>query len=251
MASQPGTLIMKNRHILIWATLLTVYLLSRAQQTSTRAFFPIASKPQTHFYAQAEKIIGTFYGVQAIITTANPMIRQSYFSYATINISDPNGNWVETGLTKSSTSGCIPKFTWAISPDGYANFINSVIPQIGSQYQFTIYQALSGVWKLIILNSSGVLLIDQTIDNPNMTYGSRLQAAGEVDSVNRINDMGIADILSLQWKDNLGYWQDWNGWMPGVINNPYLIQGTSPDINNNVKISGNNGNPNLPASPCP
>jgi hypothetical protein len=84
-----------------------------------------------------------------------------------------------------------------------------------------------------------------------MNSGDQIQAVGEVMSQTMINDLGISGILSLKWKD-ASIWHTWDGWFHGTIDYPpYQIIGISPDINNNVQVSGNNGNPIPPSAPCP
>ncbi len=64
--------------------------------------------------------------------------------------------------------------------------------------------------------------------------------------------MGISGLLSLKWKYSISQWTYWNGWNSGVVDHPpYSIVGIPPDANNNVQISGNNGNPIPPGAPCP
>lgn len=70
--------------------------------------FIIKSPITTHFYAQAEKQ-GVFYGVWAIIETADPVIREPLFSYASINITGPGGHWIETGWIKKLVIGLCSK----------------------------------------------------------------------------------------------------------------------------------------------
>jgi hypothetical protein len=84
-----------------------------------------------------------------------------------------------------------------------------------------------------------------------MSVGSIIQAVGEVDSPNKLNDMGIAGVLSLKYKRADGIWIAWNGWDQAVIDSPYRVVGVPPDSNNNIQISGNNGNPIPTDAPCP
>jgi hypothetical protein len=102
------------------------------------------------------------------------------------------------------------------------------------------------------MRTDGTVIKSVTIYNPGMNYGSSLQAVGEVDSVSKINDMGISGILSLKWRNLNSQWLYWDGWSSGVIDNPpYNIIGVGPNPYNNVQIYGNNGNPIPPGAPCP
>jgi hypothetical protein len=220
-------------------------------QGQYQIYLPIVYKGRTHFYAQAVNS-GLFYGVWAIIETANPAIREPLFSYSSINISDNNGRWIETGWYKSPTDSCIPKFTWAIQP-GNANVISSPTPTVGFSYQYMIDKVTDGNWRLQILKTDGTVIYSQNISNPGMNSGTLLQAVGEVDSPTEINDMGVSGILSLKWRESTpGIWHMWNGWVPGVIDYPpYQIVGLPSDPGNNVQVYGNNGNPIPPNAPCP
>ncbi len=84
-----------------------------------------------------------------------------------------------------------------------------------------------------------------------MNSGSIIQASGEVQSIRKMNDMGVAGILSLKWKGQ-NNWFYWGGWDLGVLDTlPYNIVGVSPDTNNNVQVFGNNGNPIPTDALCP
>jgi len=63
--------------------------------------------------------------------------------------------------------------------------------------------------------------------------------------------MGVSGLKSLLWKDISSSWYSWNGWQNGIVDSPYQIVGIPPDINNNVQVYGNNGNPIPPSAPCP
>jgi hypothetical protein len=204
----------------------------------------------SHFYAQATKS-GTFYGVWATIETATPKLREQLFSYSSINIIGSSGKWVEAGWIKLQSQGCVPKFSWAIQP-GNANIISNPSPTVGVAYQYIIYRISSGNWKLQIANTSGLVLVDINISNPGMNYGTQIQAVGEVDSPNKLNDMGVSGLLSLKWRNSSSIWYYWNGWTKGVEDNPpYHVVGVTGDPNNNVQVYGNNGNPVPPGAPCP
>jgi hypothetical protein len=107
---------------------------------------------------------------------------------------------VETGWFKSSTNGCIPKFTWVIQP-GNINIIPSPSPTIGIAYQYMIDKVSDGNWRLQILRTDGTVIFSQSISNPGMNYGDLLQAVGEVDSPSKINDLGVSGIISLKWRN--------------------------------------------------
>ncbi len=203
----------------------------------------------SHFYAQAKKN-GTYYGVWATIETADPKIREVYFSYASVNII--NGTkWVETGWVKSSTSGCVPKFSWAIQP-GTANIIDSPRPSVGVAYQYQITRNSPGSWKIRIMNTGGLVLWQTDVTNTGLNSGAEIQAVGEVDSANKKNDMGVSGLLSLKWRDSASIWYNWNGWALGVVNNPpYSVVGVTGDPNNNVQVRGNQGTSVPPGAPCP
>jgi len=240
--------------VFIWGIFLFLNILTSNtkanSQTIYKTFLPIVYKPRSHYYAQVAKS-GIFYGVWATIETANPVIREPLFSYASINILDSYGRWVETGWIKGSFTGCVPKFTWAIQP-GNANIINSPLPTVGVAYQYRIYKNSNGYWGLTIMRTDGTVIKSVSIYNPSMDYGSSLQAVGEVASVSKINDMGVSGILSLKWRDVNLNWFNWDGWSYGVIDNPpYNIFGIPPNPYNNVQIYGNNGNPIPPGAPCP
>lgn len=219
-----------------------------------KIFLPLLSKSEnsnTHFYAQADKQ-GTFYGVWGNIETADPVIREPLFSYVSINITGPDGNWIETGWIKASISGCIPKFSWATQEgDGTAHIIDTPLPSVGVTYQYIIERISPGNWKLWINRTDGVVLLTVEIPNAGFVYGDRIQALGEVDSATRSNDMGVSGILSLLWMDIASYWHGWDGWQYGVVDSPYHVVGAPPDETNNVQVYGNNGNPTPPDAPCP
>ncbi|GEM_PF-5290952 len=209
-------------------------------------------------HAQAYKN-GTFYGVEGIIETADPKIREpgaggcAPFSYASINIINTNSGikWIETGWTKSPASGCVPKFTWAIQP-GVANFINDVQPTVGVAYKYRIVKVSDGQWRLRIFTTGGLLLKTVDISNPGLNSGTMLQAVGEVHSPNSQQDMGVSGITSLKWRKSDGTWRPWNGWTKGVEDNPpYHVVAVPSDPNNAVQVYGNNGNPVPPGAPCP
>ncbi len=214
-----------------------------------KIYLPIVFTSRTHFYAQAQKD-GEFYGVWATIETADPAIREPIFSYASINIVAPTGQWVETGWIKSPISGCVPKFSWAINP-GVANIIDTPRPTIGVPYQYMIEKISDGNWRLRIMETNGIVIVQEDISNVGMDSGSIIQAVGEVDSVGKLNDMGVSGLVSLKWKSQ-STWFYWGGWNLGVQDYPpYRIVGVTADPNNNVQISGNNGNPVPPDAPCP
>lgn len=240
--------------VFIWGIFLLLCFLipnSKANpQTIYNTYLPIIFKPRSHYYAQVTKS-GIFYGVWATIQTANPVIREPLFSYASINILDDYGRWVETGWIKGSITGCVPKFTWAIQP-GSVNIISYPLPSVGIAYQYRIHKISNGNWTLTIMRTDGTVIQSVNIYNPGMDYGSSLQAVGEVDSVSKINDMGVSGILSLKWRDISLNWFNWDGWNYGVIDNPpYHIVGIQSNPYNNVQIYGNNGNPIPPGAPCP
>lgn len=242
------------RCVFIWGIFLSLCIIipntKANSQTAYKTFLPIIFRSRSHYYAQVIKS-GTFYGVWATIETANPAIREPFFSYGSINILDNYGRWVETGWIKGTFTECVPKFTWAIQP-GNVNIITSPLPTVGVAYQYLIYKISNGNWGLNIMRTDGTVIKSVNIYNPGMNYGSSLQAVGEVDSVSKINDMGISGILSLKWRDSNSQWFYWNGWIYGVIDNPpYNIIGVGPNPYNNVQIYGNNGNPIPPGAPCP
>ena len=238
--------------IFVWFLLFSFFISfsNSNSQVEHKIYLPLIIKPNTHFYAQATKY-GTFYGVWATIETADPVIREPLFSYSSINIIDNSGKWVETGWIKSSASGCVPKFSWAIQP-GIANIIPSPLPTIGVAYQYMIEKISDGNWRIQIMTIDGFVIVSVYIPNPGMNSGIDIQAVGEVDSISKQNDMGVSGILSLKWRDINQIWHYWNGWNFGVRDYPpYSIVGVQPDPNNNVQVSGNNGNPIPPYAPCP
>lgn len=217
-------------------------------------FLPLLSKSEStriRFYAQISKV-GTFYGVWGTINTAIPVIREPRFSYSTINIVGPEGHWVETGWIRSSISGCIPKFSWATQEGGgIAHIIETPLPTVGVAYWYIIERTSPGNWKLWINRTDGSVLVTVDIPNAGFDYGDRVQAGAEVDSPTRTNDMGVSSIRSLHWMDIGGSWHAWNGWGPGTIDSPYHIDELPPDVDNDVIVYGNNGNPIPPEAPCP
>jgi len=220
------------------------------QQGSNTIFLPVILKPQDRYYAQVQKD-GQFYGVWATIETPNPVIREPYFSYASINIIGPDGKWIETGLDKGLYTDCIPKFIWAIQP-GTLMVVLSPLPTVGMAYQYLIEKITDGQWSLQIITTSGYVIFNTNINNPGLNFGTKIQATGEVNSVSKLNDMGVAGLLYLKWKMANSNWSYWNGYTNGVVNfPPYQIVGVPPDPSNNVQISGNNGNPIPPDAPCP
>jgi len=219
-----------------------------------KIYLPIVYTPEntmTHYYAQVNKQ-GTFYGVWGIIETADPVIREPKFSYSSINIIGPSGQWIETGWIKSSTSGCIPKFSWATQEgNGQAQIIENPLPTVGVSYGYILQRTSPGYWKLWITRTDGVVIVNVDILNTGFNFGDQIQALGEVDSPTRLNDMGVSGLKSLLWKDISSSWYSWNGWQNGIVDSPYQIVGIPPDINNNVQVYGNNGNPIPPSAPCP
>lgn len=256
LPAMKGKTRMKKKHFLHififgWFLLFSFFILipNSNSQGEHKIYIPIIMNPKTHYYAQVIKY-GTFYGVWATIETANPAIREPFFSYTSINILDNEGKWVETGWVKSSTSGCVPKFSWAIQP-GTANIIPSPLPSIGVAYQYKIEKISDGNWRLQIMTTNGVVIYSVDISNPGMNSGVSLQAVGEVDSITKQNDMGVSGILSMKWKEVNPFWYNWDGWSFGVKDYPpYTIVGLQPNPNNNVQVSGNNGNPTPPNAPC-
>jgi|WetSurMetagenome_2_1015567.scaffolds.fasta_scaffold453410_1 hypothetical protein len=117
--------------ILLLSTIVFCVDSSARAENTYYLIFPVIIAPQTNFHAQTIKN-GEFYGVWATIDTATPVIRESGFSYASINIIS-GAQWVETGWSRSSIHGCIPKFLWAIQP-GYGNYIDSPLPTVGTAY---------------------------------------------------------------------------------------------------------------------
>jgi hypothetical protein len=214
-------------------------------------FLPIVMKPKDRYYAQAEHFESIIFGVWASIQTPNPAIREPYFSYASINIIAPDGKWIETGVRKM-TPDCTPRFVYAKQPGGPVNVLLSPMPNIGVSYQYKIEKFTDGLWTLNIMLTNGTVIYSTYIDNPGMNYGTRIQVSGEVHSPNALNDLGISDVITLKWKLVNGNWSLWNGWARGVDDDPpYRVIGIAPDTNNNVRVSGNNGNPILPGAPCP
>lgn len=206
-------------------------------------------RPNSHFYARIEKR-GTFYGVWGTIETANPALREPLFSYVSLNIISPDGKWIETGWTKASNHGCVPKFTWATDP-GTPYFIESPRPTVGIAYQYSITKVSDGNWKLQIMQTNGTVIVDSDIPNPGMNSGNAIQALGEVDSLAKINDMGVSGLLSLKWRNQSGVWSLWNGWDSDTQDSPYGLMPITLDPDNNIQVFGNNGTPIPPQSPCP
>ncbi len=219
-----------------------------AYEADSWVYLPIIYNPNAHWRAQGYKV-GNFYGVWAYMTTADPAIRELLFSYASVSVLDPNGKWVETGWLKSPNTGCVPKFTWAIQP-GDAHFIGSPTPIIGHTYEYMIFRVSNGNWRLQIVDTP-VVIVDLNISNPGMNYSDKVMVFGEVHSKYRANDMGPSNLTSLRWEGTDLRWRSWNGWIPGVVDSPYNIEGIAPDPNNNVKVNGNNGTPIPPGAPCP
>lgn len=122
---------------------------------------------------------------------------------------------------------------------------------MGVAYQYLIENILPSNWVIRIARIDGAVLITVYISNAGFDHGDRIQALGEVDSATRLNDMGVSGLMSLLWMDSETLWHSWNGWQRGVVDSPYAVVGVSPDVNNNVQVSGNNGNPIPPAAPCP
>jgi hypothetical protein len=115
-----------------------------------------------------------------------------------------------------------------------------------------IEKVSDGNWLLRIMNTNGVVIYQTNINNPGMNSGVRLQAVGEVNSPQQLNDLGVSGILTLRWQMSNLIWSNWDGWTLGINDNPpYVIQGVLPDESNNVQIFGNNGNPVPPDAPCP
>lgn len=215
-------------------------------------FLPIIIKnPPARWYAQAEHFESIIYGVWASIQTPNPVIREPYFSYASINIIAPDGKWIETGIRKMSPD-CVPRFVHAIQPGAEVTVLLSPLPTIGVSYQYKIEKYTDGLWTLYIMQTNGTVIYSTYIANPGMNYGRRIQVSGELNSPRKMNDLGISDVTSLKWKMVNSNWSYWNGWHEGIIDNPpYQVIGILPDVNNNVRLSENNGNPIPPGTPCP
>jgi len=214
-------------------------------------FLPIIMNPHSRWYAQVEHFESIIYGVWASIQTPNPAIREPHFSYASINIIASDGKWIETGIRKMSPD-CVPRFVHAIQPGGPVTVLLSPKPTVGTFYQFKIEKYTDGLWTLFIMQTNGTVIYSTYIDNPGMNYGTRIQVSGELNSPFKLNDLGISEVTSLKWKMVNGNWGYWNWWEEGVIENPpYQVVGIPPDINNNVRLSGNNGNPIPPGAPCP
>lgn len=166
-------------------------------------------------------------------------------------INPSTNKFVETGILKGPYTQCIPKFSRGIQP-GAATPVSSPIPSIGSGYQMAIYRnAASGSWQLWIGDLSGLQLYSVGIPNPGFDSGTRLSAAGETHSPNHLNDMGIAGIRLLKWRDASGNWFSWNGMDFVRKDRPYQIKESSPYDGNSAQVSGNNGNPVPPNAPCP
>lgn len=102
------------------------------------------------------------------------------------------------------------------------------------------------------MTTNGVVIVSVDISNPGMNSGIGIQTVGEVHSISIQNNMGVKRILSLKWREVNPSWHYWNGWNFGVRDYPpNAIVGLQPDPNNNVQVSGNNGNPIPPNAPCP
>lgn len=214
-------------------------------------FLPIIMNPPARWYAQAEHFESIIYGVWASIQTPNPVIREPYFSYASINIISPDGKWIETGIRKMSPD-CVPRFVHAIQPAEEVTVLLSPLPTIGVSYQYKIEKHTDGLWTLYIMQTNGTVIYSTYIDNLGMNYGTSVQVSGEVNSPAKLNDLGISNVTSLKWKMVNGNWGYWNGWVPGIVNfPPYWVEGIAPDGSNNVCLSGNNGSPVPPNAPCP
>lgn len=204
-------------------------------------------------YAQWNKF-GTYYGVWAIVETADPKIRDGVHQYTTIHVIDTAAyKFVEAGILKGPPTQCIPKFSWAVQP-GSANPIPTPVPTIGQAYQIAVYRNLTqnGVWYVWHADLSGTPLMPTiTVSNPGFNFGNRISAAGETHSPNHLNDMGIAGLRALKYMDAQGFWYDWNGNYQLFENRPYRAVPLPPDVLNGLQVSGNNGNPVPPGAPCP
>ncbi len=66
-----------------------------------------------------------------------------------------------------------------------------------------------------------------------------------------VTNMGVSGLLSLKWMDINGQWHPWNGPSSQHVDQPYNLFPVAPDTNNNIQVSGNNGNPVPPGAPCP
>jgi len=224
---------------------------SKATVNQQIVYLPVVLKNymgKDHYYAQGYKI-GIFTGIRASITTADPVIRENGFSYASINISDSNGLWVEMGWTKAPFTDCIPKFSFATQP-GTPVLLAGAYPVVGRTYQYQIAKVSDGYWNISYKDLNGSLIYETTLHNPGMDSATLVQAVGEVESLNAINDMGVSNMVDLKFRNTSNIWYSWNGWA-SLKDIPYHIVGITSDPSNNLQVYGNNGNPVPPNAPCP